>query len=147
MKYPLDYTQVVKGQSFSAEQLTEILGIQPTEITRYKLSILAFKAELEKQAGVLCKTEGNALRVLTDTEADVWTITQSGRHVQGLGRNARRRVLIDRSGMSADEQRIAESRDRIAVGVASLAMAEFRRQIQIENLSKQVAEIEDKDKE
>ena len=119
-KYPLEFDTLNKGDVISTEQLRSIFGKEMLDAT-FAFAVLGLKDRIEAETDIVCRMGAVGIRLLTDLEADVYTVDQAYVGVKKLVKQAGRRSLIMRDEMTVDEKRAAESRDRMVIGIAAAA--------------------------
>jgi hypothetical protein len=118
-EHPFDFSNFKKGSWIETNELEFRFGHR-AETREFNLLKLQLRGEIESQLGIICKEERNRIRLMTDVEADNYRLTQTQHAVSSLRRQHQRASLIDRSSMTAEESRKADSRDRI-IGVTYAA--------------------------
>lgn len=111
--FPLDFAALEKGSEVPREKIEEIYQVrQAADPERFRLSQLKLVELIEqKRRDLYPRTRGDAIRIMTDREAEQYNGERHRAHVAGMVRDARRRGRIDRSEFTDAERRAAESRD------------------------------------
>ncbi len=116
-QHPLDFDALTKGDTIQRSTIEDIY--KPEKESEFRLACLRLAGRIESERrDLLVRHDGDCLRIMTDAEADQVLNTRVVRAVSSLKRQAQRRPRIDRSGFTDEMRRDADSRDRLAVGLA-----------------------------
>jgi len=124
-KYPIDVSQLKKGQLITTGQLEEILMIKPAEFQRWQFGLLQLRKFIESRTDFSVKSTTEGLRILTDSEAFVYNHRRFGNHLDGAERRFVRNKLVDADNLRPEEKMLhsnnlmAESRYISALHAAS----------------------------
>lgn len=118
--FPLDFESLNKGDVITESQLEQIYQLERRkDPDRFRLKMLALREDIERaRPDLLCRCDGADVRIMTDQEAEEHTWERFAHAVRSMGRNAKRRAVIDRSAFDDTQTKIAESRDRAATMLA-----------------------------
>lgn len=125
LPFPFDWETLEKGTYIEAEALERAIR-RPRTDKDFKLKALAVVAEIKERTGILCRIEGDRLRLMTDSEAYQWNYQRARSHVTGLIRSAKNTALIDTSQLSDGDKRAAES---CQIAICATASAARREQV------------------
>lgn len=122
--HPFDFDKLEKGTWIETEEL-ELAATCKRSDHAFSLRVLGLKDAIESRTGILSRIEGQRLRLMTDSEALVWTIKQAGDASRKLERNAARlSENIDVFGLPAGEQVVHEHAQRVISAMAASQRAE-----------------------
>lgn len=115
-KYPLDFTRLRKGDVIHGQELQQIVGFVPGH-PRWNLALAGLCEAILKNARLICCVQKDTVKVLTDEEADRYTMQEVNRAKRKVFRHTRNRALIDRTTLSDAEKARAETHDLIALNM------------------------------
>lgn len=122
--HPFDFDKLEKGMWIEAGELEEAARCKRTD-PAFKLRVMGFRTAIEAKTSILSRVEGDRLRLMTDSEANVWTIGEAARGSRMLERNALRLVEnIDTSKLSPAEQVVHEHASRTISAMAQAQRVE-----------------------
>jgi hypothetical protein len=118
--YPLDFDTLKKGDVIAETQLEQIYQVnRRKEPDKFRLKMLTLREDIERaRPDLLCRCDGADVRVMTDQEAEEHTWERIGHAVRSMGKNTKRRAVINRSGFDDVQMKTAESRDRASTMLA-----------------------------
>jgi hypothetical protein len=138
--HPLDFEALQKGDVIEQSTIEKAYAIRhDDDPDGYRVQgQLRLRAEILSHRGdLLVRTKGRGLVVLTDEQAEEYTVSRHAQLVGATLRNTSTRARIDRSGFDELQQRKAESWDRAMTAQAMDARkslrAERRRQLLLGN--------------
>lgn len=103
----LSPAKYVKGMYIEKHDLELMLGVKATS-PRYLLRVLELRGAFEQQLGILCRMDGERLRLMTDDEAVRWNLANGQGAVLALRRASRRTKLIDHNNLTKDQSQEAD---------------------------------------
>lgn len=110
--FPIDCASLEKGQVIPTEEVETIYSVS-REDQAFGFSLLRLKAHIEKaRCDLVLRVTQNALRIMTDLEADAYLAKQADSCVSKLKRDAVRCQRIDRQDFTPGQVLMAESRQR-----------------------------------
>lgn len=127
LPHPLDFGALRKGTWLEAEAIERGYA-RRRDNPSYRLSMLAASEDIFRERQIICRQEGDRLRLMDDAEADVWLQKQTEHGVARLRRAARLTGVIDRSGFDATQLCVSEQRARLIFAVATAASSALRRE-------------------
>lgn len=96
--------RIVKGAYFPAEEIDAIFGIKPEDPMR-GIILLAHRARIEDDHGVVVRVHQGGLRVLPDAEVPPYVVSRALHADRTVKRNSWRLSTIDTSTMTTEELR------------------------------------------
>ncbi len=125
--HPFDFAKLSKGTWIETDEL-ERAAMRKRTHPVFGRAVLRVREQIESITGILSRVEGERLRLMTDGEAVVWLIRESGRASVRLERNAHRlRHNVDRARLTAAEQVTHEHATRVISMMAEAQRAERQR--------------------
>jgi len=125
--HPLDFESLRKGTWLEADEIERGYA-RKRDDRQWRLSLLAASEDIFNECRIICRQEGDRLRLMDDLEADVWLQKQTEHGVSRLRRAARLTGSIDRSGFDAVQLRMSEQRQRLIFAVATSAASTLKRE-------------------
>ncbi len=120
-RFPLDFDALEKGQTIHTQEIEAIYGI-PKDDRQFRFKLMALRTQIEhERSDLLVRETRDALRIMTDREADEYLEGQTDKSVSRLKRTAARTLRVDRSDFTDAERRLSESRSRKATMIAMFA--------------------------
>ena len=125
--YPIDFAALTKGSWITTEELEHSLGCKRTE-RRWQLAVLGLKEIVErKRTDLYLRIDHDRLRIMDDLEADRYSARRREQSEDAVLRVAGMRARIDRTDFDETQRAIAESEDRMALGMAMAVRSEQKR--------------------
>jgi len=126
--FPVDFSILNKGDVFTQIQIERIYNVRySTNPNDYHFRAMSLMQDIEQERpDLLVRIDGLSVRVMTDVEADDITDKRIAQAVRSIGRNAKRRSVINREHFSNDERRVSEVRDRNATALMLMTSKQLR---------------------
>jgi len=125
--HPLDFESFSKGTWLEAAEIERGYN-RKRDDRKWRLSLLAAAEDIFRERQIICRQEGDRLRLMDDLEADVWLQKQTEHSVSRLRRSARLTGSIDRSAFDQVQLRISEQRQRLIFAVATSAASTLKKE-------------------
>jgi hypothetical protein len=125
--HPLDFESFSKGTWLEASEIERGYN-RKRDDRSWRLSLLAAAEDIFRERQIICRQEGDRLRLMDDLEADVWLQKQTEHSVSRLRRSARLTGSIDRSSFDLIQRRISDQRQRMIFAVATSAASTLKRE-------------------
>lgn len=143
--HPFDFDKLKKGMWIETEEL-ELAATCKRSDQSFQLRVLGLKDAIESRTGILSRVEGQRLRLMTDSEALVWTIRQAGDAGRKLERNAARlSENIDAARLTDGEQAVHEHAQRVISAMAQSQRTERLKNQKLFALASSHPPVEDED--
>lgn len=126
--FPLDYEALQKGDVITQERIEAIYQVRyQNDPKQFQFRAMSLIESIESERpDLLARVDGQTVRIMTDIEADEVTNDRIERHVRGIGRNAKRRAVINRDGFSDEQKKISDVRDRNATALMIMTRKQMR---------------------
>ena len=143
--FPLDFTAIYKGQVITPDEIRTIMGLTPQDgDSVFRLKAMALRAMIESECDklgrpVVVRHQGDALRVLSDSEAVDYTQSRIDRSYRTAARYTGRQPTIDYANLSNEEQ---ARLDRYVInnGRRLLALKTAQKQINREERRREISQ-------
>lgn len=140
--WPLDFPALQKGSWIGTEEL-ERATRKKRDDHNFRLHVLRISKLITDHTGILVRCEGDRLRLMTDSEAYQWNVTQALRSEERLTTCAKRTLMVDRTQLTEADQAAHDSSSRAIQAIAASARKERRRGAEfLQLLGKPVPEID-----
>jgi hypothetical protein len=114
MRYPLDFSNLEKGDTLDRVRLLDIIGSKPEG--KFKLAALALARLIEQECDCTCKAEHAGatgellrLRLLTDSEAAVYNPKLCDQHLRGFRRRLHLTLHVNADNLTTQEKQRLEA--------------------------------------
>jgi hypothetical protein len=113
--FPLDFAGLQKDQDIPQAHIEAIYQIKhEDDPDRYRLNMMRLCEEIRKHRDDLCvRCKNLTVRIMTDREAEHWTVDRHAKHIRGIAKNLSKRAAIDRDEFNDGEKRAAEHWDNV----------------------------------
>jgi hypothetical protein len=111
--HPIDFQALTKDSTIDQAQIERIYNVRKQQAPEaYRLCQLRLSHDIEhNRRDLLCRIQGDGIRIMTDSEANEHTWDEYRRGVRKIAKQARRRTAIDAASLPEGERRVAELRD------------------------------------
>lgn len=118
--HPIDFEALAKGDVVTQGTVESASNVRHDEDPeRYRLEMLKLRERImSERTDLVVRCKGRALAVLTDQEAELYTVDRFGQLVSMTLRNTKTRARINREHFTELEKRKAESWDQVMTGQA-----------------------------
>ncbi len=127
--HPIDFDSLAKDSVLDQSRIESIYNVRKVHAPEaFRLCQLRLREDIERnRSDLLCRIQGDGIRIMTDTEANEHTWTEYGRGVRKISRQARRRCSINHNALDDGERRVAELRDNHVTAQAIMNRRELAR--------------------
>lgn len=123
-----DYSKLRKGGFLPPSYLEHKLG-HPRGTEEYRLAVLTLIDSIRFERSDLAahvRQDRDGVRIMTDLEAEHYSVRQHKIAARKLRRLHRRRASIVRTDFSSEDRALAENADRVSAAMASAVSREAR---------------------
>lgn len=104
--HPIDFSALQRGIWLEAEAIEKAMNVR-RGTDGFRLATLKLAGMIESQTDIVCRSEGDRLRLMTDAELLEWNWEQHRAAARKMARCASRVVLVRHSELSDAELRRA----------------------------------------
>jgi len=133
--FPFDWGELSKGSWLETDVLERATYLKRTD-NNFRLKVMSVMSEIRERTGILCRSENDRVRLMTDVEAYQWNYEQSQQAVRKLTRAARRCADIDMNQLEDSDRKAAEHCQIAIVSTAAAARREQAKHTKLFGLMK-----------